>query len=86
MGKRNRGSLIRETYENGKLIYVDVFTGKKYTYEEFPRLKEYLDFSYRVKKHRERKKEREKEWKKYMKELEKNKKKFKAKKLDKYYY
>lgn len=79
MGKRNREPLIREIYDNGKLMYVDVFTGKKYTYEEFARLKEYLDFCYRVKKHRIRKKEREKEWKRYIKDLEKNIKKVEAK-------
>lgn len=72
MGKRNREPLIREIYDNGKLMYVDVFTGKRFTPEEFANLKEYLDFSYRVKMHKIRKKEREKEWKKYIKDLEKS--------------
>ncbi len=80
MGKRSRGPLIREFYENGKLIYVDVFTGKRFTPEEFAYWKDYFDFYHRVKMHKIKKKEKEKKWKRYIKDLEKNIKQVEAKK------
>lgn len=68
MGKRNRGPLIRETYENGKLMYVDVFTGKRLTPEEFAYWKKYFDFYYRKDGRKRKGVKIDKIWKKYLKD------------------